>query len=99
VRPWNGSRTEAELALCVAASGSTRETLVARLRDDLDRCIQVRIDAECLARATHLGCAHGVRTLDAIRLAAVDRLPRPVRFLTFDHRQDAAAAAIGLDVR
>jgi hypothetical protein len=39
-----------------------------------------------------------VRLVDAIHLAAADRLPAPVRFLTLDRQQIAAAAALGFEV-
>jgi len=39
-----------------------------------------------------------LRTVDALHLAAADRLPPPVRFVTFDPRQIPVALALGLDV-
>jgi hypothetical protein len=39
-----------------------------------------------------------VRTVDAIHLAAADRLPRPVTFCTFDPRQIPVALSLGFDV-
>jgi uncharacterized protein len=36
--------------------------------------------------------------VDAIHLAAADRLPRPVRYLTFERQQIPAAAELGLEV-
>ncbi|MFN8620425.1 MAG: type II toxin-antitoxin system VapC family toxin [Chloroflexota bacterium] len=92
------ARTEAELALCVGLTPADRAGAVERLRADLDRCLVVPVDPECLARAADIGCEHGVRTLDALHLAAADRLPRPVTFLTFDRRQAAAARRLGLAV-
>jgi hypothetical protein len=56
----------------------------------------VPVDDLCLARAVEIGCEHRVRTLDAVHLAAAERLPPPVRFLTFDARQGGAAQALGL---
>jgi len=69
-----------------------------RLANDWERFRVVPIDGRCLARAAAIGCAHDVRTLDAIHLAAADRLPRPLAFLTFDRRQAAAAREMGIDV-
>ena len=40
----------------------------------------------------------GVRLVDAIHLAAANRLPGPVRYLTFDRQQIPAAAALGFEV-
>ena len=58
----------------------------------------VPIDPACLARAAELGCRYDVRTLDALHLAAADRLPQPLVMLTFDRRQADAARAMGLAV-
>jgi predicted nucleic acid-binding protein len=91
-------RTEAELVLCTGFAASDRASVIERLRTDLDRCLSIPVDAECLSRAAEIGCAHGVRTLDALHLAAADRLPRPVTLLTFDRRQAAAARLLGLAV-
>ncbi|MDH5237371.1 MAG: type II toxin-antitoxin system VapC family toxin [Acidimicrobiia bacterium] len=67
-------------------------------RADWDHMARVPVDDRCLARATELATAFRVRIGDAIHLAAADRLPRPVRFLTFDRRQISAASELGLDV-
>jgi predicted nucleic acid-binding protein len=92
------ARSEVALALCAGLDPSDRAAVIERLAADLDRCLSVPVDHECLARAAEIGCAHGVRTLDALHLAAADRLPRPVTFLTFDRRQAAAARQLGLVV-
>ena len=68
------------------------------LRDDWDAFWVVPLDDRCLARAVELAATYGVRTVDAIHLAAADRLPRPLRYLTLDRRQIPAAAALGFDV-
>lgn len=67
-------------------------------RADWDHMAHVPVDDRCLARATELATAFRVRIVDAIHLAAADRLPRPVAFLTFDRRQIAAAAELELEV-
>ncbi|MGI9579280.1 MAG: type II toxin-antitoxin system VapC family toxin, partial [Microthrixaceae bacterium] len=67
-------------------------------RADWDHIAQVPVDDRCLARATELAATFRVRTVDAVHLAAADRLPRPVRFVTFERRQLAAAAELGLEV-
>ena len=92
------ARTETELALCAGLDPADRAMALESLAADLDRCLSVPVDPECLSRATEIGCAHGVRTLDALHLAAADRLPRPVTFLTFDRRQAAAARQLGMVV-
>jgi uncharacterized protein len=68
------------------------------LRDDWERIAVVPVDQTCLDRAAELGRSHPLRTVDALHLAAADRLPRPVTFATFDHRQIPVALALGFDV-
>jgi predicted nucleic acid-binding protein len=58
----------------------------------------VPVDPACLERAAEIGCQFEVRTLDALHLAAADRLPRPVVMLTFDQRQADAARSMDLVV-
>lgn len=65
---------------------------------DWDFFTVVPVDDRCLARAVEIGSTYRVRLVDAIHLAAADRLPRPVRYLTFDRRQIPAAAALGFEV-
>lgn len=93
------ARTEALVALHQVAIGRRQqEQLWSALRDDWDAFVVVPVDDRCLARAVEIGAGFGVRTVDAIHLAAADRLPRPVRYLTFDSNQIPAAAALGLEV-
>jgi predicted nucleic acid-binding protein len=55
-------------------------------------------EATCESAAT-IGETTGVRTLDALHLAAAQRVAAPgVSFLTFDLRQAQAARALGLTV-
>ncbi|QQS25525.1 MAG: type II toxin-antitoxin system VapC family toxin [Actinomycetota bacterium] len=76
------------------------------LRDDIedelrllwDRVAVVPLDQTCLDRAASLARAQPVRLADALHLAAADRLPRPVRFATFDPAQIPVALALGFDV-
>lgn len=93
------AHAEAALALCYAAL-SQEQVAVARRRLDEDwrRFRTLAADRTCLARAVEIGCDQRVRTLDAIHLAAADRLPRPMTFLTFDRRQADAARALGMEV-
>jgi uncharacterized protein len=93
------ARTEAEVTLCrLNADGSSLAEQQRQLREDWDLFQIVPVDDICLSGATATGCAHGVRTLDALHLAAADRLPRPFAFVTFDERQARAAIAMGFDV-
>lgn len=68
------------------------------MRDDWERINVVPVDQMCLDRAAELGRTQPVRTVDAIHLAAADRLPRPVTYLTFDATQIPVALALGFDV-
>jgi predicted nucleic acid-binding protein len=92
-------RSEAQVALHRAAvSAGQQQALWRELRDEWEAFWVVPLDERCLARAVELGAAYGVRIVDAVHLAAADRLPRPVRFLTFDRRQIPAADALGFEV-
>ena len=92
-------RTEAMLVLHRVASGPRqRDALWRSFRDDWDACNVVPVDDRCLARAAELGVEFALRTVDAVHLAAADRLPRPVHFLTFDRHQIPGALALGLQV-
>lgn len=80
------------------ADPSEREDLRRALRDDWERVHVVPLDARCLDRAAELGRTQPVRTVDALHLAAADRLPRPVTYVTFDPRQIPVALSLGYDV-
>ena len=93
------ARTEAQLVLHRAAvSGRQQSELWRALRDEWEAFWVVPLDDRGLARAVEIGATYGVRLVDAIHLAAADRLPGPVRFLTFDRQQIPAAAALGFEV-
>lgn len=68
------------------------------VRDDWERIHVVPLDQRCLDRAAELTREQPLRTVDALHLAAADRLPRPVTFVTFDPRQIPVALALGFDV-
>jgi predicted nucleic acid-binding protein len=68
------------------------------LRDDWERVHVVPVDQQCLDRAAELGRTQPLRTVDAIHLAAADRLPRPVTFVTFDPAQIPVALSLGFEV-
>jgi predicted nucleic acid-binding protein len=93
------ARTETEITLCRLGFDRGDDAAVWRgLREDWERCHVVPVDHACLERASELGCQYQVRTLDALHLAAADRLPRPIVLLTFDRRLADAARAMGLVV-
>lgn len=77
---------------------SRTDDLRRAIRDDWERIHVVPLDHRCLDRATELGRTQPVRTVDALHLAAADRLPRPVRFVTFDPAQIPVAVSLGFDV-
>lgn len=68
------------------------------LRRLWDHCAVVPVDQRCLDRAAELMAARPLRLADAVHLAAADRLPRPVTFVTFDAAQIPVALAMGFDV-
>ncbi|HEX6416944.1 MAG TPA: type II toxin-antitoxin system VapC family toxin [Acidimicrobiales bacterium] len=93
-------RSETLLALHrLAVTPSQHARMWSRLRDDWDAFVVVPVDDRCLAQAAELGATYGLRTVDALHLAAADRLPRPATYLTYDRRQIPAAAALGFEVR
>lgn len=82
----------------LALSPGEQEELWRAAREDFESLWVVPVDGRCLARATEIGATYGTRTIDAVHLAAADRLPHSVRFCTFDRRQIPAAAGLGFDV-
>lgn len=75
-----------------------RDAIRRAVRDDWERINVIPVDQTCLDRAAEIGRTQPVRTVDAIHLAAADRLPRPVTFCTFDPRQIPVALALGFNV-
>lgn len=91
--------TEALMVVDRLGDDPTRTDELRRaLRDDWERIHLVPVDQRCLDTAAELGRTRPVRTVDAIHLAAADRLPRPVTFLTYDPAQIPVALAMGFDV-
>ncbi|MBA3382001.1 MAG: type II toxin-antitoxin system VapC family toxin [Actinobacteria bacterium] len=92
-------RTETQVTLCHLGLGETVERQLGRLlHADWEHFLVVPVDDLCLASAAEIGCERRLRTLDAIHLAAADRLPRPFTFVTFDVRQADAARALAFEV-
>ena len=85
---------------CTGRRSSARQQgeLWRELRDEWDAFWVVPMDDRCMARAVEIGATYGVRIVDAIHLAAADRLPGPVRYLTFERQQIPAADALGFEV-
>lgn len=100
--PWCASALARAETLQVmhrlAVTPGQHDALWSALRADWELFHVVPVDHRCLARAVEIGAAFRVRSTDAIHLAAADRLPPPVRYLTFDRGQIPAAAGLGFEV-
>jgi predicted nucleic acid-binding protein len=93
------ARTELLLVLRqMVVHARQQDTLWATARRDWDGFWVVPVDGRCLNRAVEIGATYGVATVDAVHLAAADRLPRPLRYATLDRRQIPAAAGLGFEV-
>lgn len=77
---------------------AAREELRRTIRDDWERVHVVPVDGRCLDRAAELGRTQPLHTVDALHLAAAERLPRPVTYVTFDPRQIPVALSLGYEV-
>jgi predicted nucleic acid-binding protein len=94
------------MALTEALPAIDRLTDEAVLRADLEDAVRltwdhlhvVPVDQRCLDRAAALSREQPIRLTDAIHLAAAERLPRPIRFVTFDPTQIPVALSLGFDV-
>ena len=99
---WCASSLALSEVLALIERASTleaeRDALRRALRDDWERINVVPVDQACLDRAAEIGRTQPVRTVDAIHLAAADRLPKPITFCTFDPRQIPVALALSFDV-
>lgn len=92
-------RAEAHVTLChLGFEEAIERQLAHSLEADWEHFLVVPVDDLCLARAAEIGCDRRLRTLDAVHLAAADRLPHPFTFVTFDVRQAEAARVLGFDV-
>ena len=76
------------------------------LRLDLEDAIRlmwdhlhvVPVDQRCLDRAAVLAREQPVRLTSAVHLASAERMPAPVRFVTFDPWQIGVALGLGFEV-
>jgi len=73
------------------------DRLARLLHADWDAFHTIPVDDRCLAQAAEIGANFGLKVVDDIHLAAANRLPRPVRYLTLDARQISPAVALDLD--
>jgi predicted nucleic acid-binding protein len=80
-------------------SGRDLASARAAFADDLRSISIIELDEATCDSAALIAESTGARTLDALHLAAAQRVSGPaVGFLTFDLRQAQAARAIGLSV-
>jgi len=94
------------MALTEALPAIDRMTDELELRADLEDSIRliwdhmhiVPVDQQCLDRAAGLARTQPVRLSDAIHFAAAERLPDPIKFVTFDPAHIAVALGLGFDV-
>jgi predicted nucleic acid-binding protein len=94
------------MALAEALPAIDRLTDEPIFRADLEDAIRlawdhlhvVPVDQRCLDDAATLSRQQPVRLTDAIHFASADRLPGPVRFVTFDPAQIGVALGLGLEV-
>ena len=94
------------MALTEALPAIDRLTDDPYLRLDLEDAIRlawdhlhiVPVDQRCLDGAAALARSQPVRLSDAIHFSAAQRLPEPIRFVTFDPTHIGAAMGLGFDV-
>jgi predicted nucleic acid-binding protein len=80
-------------------SGRALATARRAFAEDLRSISIIELDETTCESAATIAETTGVRTLDALHLAAAQRVSAPgVGFLTFDLRQGQAARALGLTV-
>ena len=99
---WSASA----MALTEALPAIDRLTDQAILRLDLEDAVRlawdhlhvVPVDQRCLDRAAALSRTQPVRLSDAIHFAAAERMPGPIRFVTFDAAHIGVALGLGFDV-
>lgn len=99
---WCASSLSLCEALALVPRLSDEDVLRDEIEDSLrllwDRLAVVPVDQICLDRAALIARDQPVRVANAIHLAAADRLPRPVHFITFDPAQIPVALSLGFDV-
>ena len=94
------------LALTEAIAVIDRLTEEPILRSDLEDAIRhtwdyitiIPVDQRCLDDAAHLVRQQPLHISDALHLAAAQRLPLPISFVTFDPAQIPVALSLGFEV-
>jgi uncharacterized protein len=90
---------EVRRSLARVLAGEDLAAARAAFTADLGLLSIVELDATTCQVAASIAETMGVPTLDAMHLAAAQRVAEPgLRFLTFDIRQAEAARALGLEV-
>ena len=99
---WCSSALSVGEAMALIARLTEEEILMSDLEDAVrllwDRVAVVPVDQLCLDRAARIVREQPVKTADAIHLAAADRLPRPVTYVTFDPAQIPVALSMGMKI-
>lgn len=99
---WCASSLALTESLALIPRLTDEEVLRDEIEDSIrllwDRIAIVPVDQMCLDRAAAIARDQPIRVGHAIHLAAAERLPRPVRFLTFDPAQIPVALSLGFDV-
>ncbi len=99
---WCASGLALTEALALIPRLTDEDVLRDEIEDSLrllwDRLAIVPVDQPCLDRAAAITRSQPMRVGHAIHLAAAERLPRPVRFLTLDPAQIPVALSLGFDV-
>jgi predicted nucleic acid-binding protein len=99
---WCASALALAEALALVPRLTEEEVLRSDLEDAIrlvwDRLAVVPVDQGCLDDAARIAREQPVRMADAIHLAAAERLPRPLRFVTLDPAQIPVALSMGFDV-
>lgn len=90
---------EVRRALALSLSARPLKSARSRLADDLLGFSIVELDEVTCERAAQIAESIGVRTLDALHLAAAERAGgNSIEFLSFDIRQAAGAHQLGFTV-
>ena len=99
---WCSSAVALSEVLALVPRLSDEEILRSDIEDSLrllwDRIAVVPVDQACLDGAARIAREQPVKIADAIHLAAAERLPRPLTFVTFDPAQIPVALSLGFDV-
>jgi predicted nucleic acid-binding protein len=95
----NHSYVEISIALGRRLDGLALTAGTDRFERDWDAVTVVSLDDTLCRRAADLGVQHRVRSLDALHLAAAERVGgKELTFLTFDTRLGDAARSMGFPV-